>query len=549
MTEPKRDLPNPTAKKNGDYQAASVMSPKAMTTRGAVTLPARRVIPVIVVPGIMGSNLRAHVKVDMGRNLELKPGKTAWRPPNGTVDGLNEVAKWKNRNAAQRQRILSPSTLEVDEKGEIDLPIGYSGGIDEKGARSHWWGEIHWDSYGKLLYTLAKNLNSTFFNAPGFRAVERHWDAINRHDRREWNAPATGTTAPLTIAELEKFAGFQYPVYACGYNWLQSNEESADRLLKRVEAIIDYWASRKHDCKQVIIVTHSMGGLAGRACAKRIPEKILGVVHGVMPALGAPLCYRRIACGTETSSPSASWLGNKTMDAFATIAGKTQQETTPVMATAPGPLELLPNHLYPGPWLFVAAKVADEPHTNYLKLPTGSPYDLYRDTRSWYRLIDPELVDPANQHNGTAIEVVKKAIKQAERFHMEILDTYYHPNSYAFYGNDTDYVSFGSVRWLCDSVPAGLSESDMQKAKPIGASVFVGGRNVEFKGGGTRYFWPAEQDTAGDGTVPRQSGAGPIGKVKDVFATQGYDHQGSYSNEAMLALAQHLIVKIVQEVK
>ena len=37
--------------------------------------------------------------------------------------------------------------------------------------------------------------------------------------------------------------------------------------------------------------------------------------------------------------------------AFALILGRTTRETTAVMATAPGVLELLPNHLYPRPWL------------------------------------------------------------------------------------------------------------------------------------------------------------------------------------------------------
>jgi hypothetical protein len=34
------------------------------------------------------------------------------------------------------------------------------------------------------------------------------------------------------------------------------------------------------------------------------PDKILGVIHGVMPALGAPLAYRRLACGTECDNPA-----------------------------------------------------------------------------------------------------------------------------------------------------------------------------------------------------------------------------------------------------
>jgi hypothetical protein len=62
-------------------------------------------------------------------------------------------------------------------------------------------------------------------------------------------------------------------------------------------------------------------------------------------------------------------------------------------------------------------------------------------------------------------------------------------------------------------------------------------------------FKPEPGDTRGDGTVPCQSGAGPAGKVRQLFETRGYDHQGSYNNHDMLMLTLHLIVKIAQEVK
>jgi hypothetical protein len=57
------------------------------------------------------------------------------------------------------------------------------------------------------------------------------------------------------------------------------------------------------------------------------------------------------------------------------------------------------------------------------------------------------------------------------------------------------------------------------------------------------------QDVPGDGTVPNQSGADPSGKAAATFGTKGYDHQGSYADEAMLMLTQHLIAKIVQVAK
>jgi hypothetical protein len=59
----------------------------------------------------------------------------------------------------------------------------------------------------------------------------------------------------------------------------------------------------------------------------------------------------------------------------------------------------------------------------------------------------------------------------------------------------------------------------------------------------------ADPDTSGDGTVSQQSGDGPRGKVRRIFRTTGYDHQGSYANKHMLSLTHHLICKIVQEAK
>jgi hypothetical protein len=68
-----------------------------------------------------------------------------------------------------------------------------------------------------------------------------------------------------------------------------------------------------------------------------------------MPALGAPLAYRRIACGTETTNPANNAVDDLAAAKFAAIAGRTAADTAPVMAASPGALELLPNNLYPRP--------------------------------------------------------------------------------------------------------------------------------------------------------------------------------------------------------
>ena len=419
-----------------------------------------------------------------------------------------------------------------------------------------WWGEVHWDSYGPLLCELRHNLNSTFdvLMIRQKRQLNSHWESVMEYDREKWNA---GDMSALTEAELEKFAQYQYPVYACGYNWTQSNELSGERLKNRVLEIIDFWTQRKFDCKQVILVTHSMGGLVARACAKQIPDKIVGVLHGVMPALGAPLAYRRMACGVEKSSPSADWKGNIAMEKFAEIAGDTTEKTTPTMATSCGPLELLPNHLYPGPWLLASVRKPDGSIEDICQLFYPNVYDLYRDFTSWYRVIDLSLVDPAVKYSedGEPIQAVKKAIAQAEKFHTKVIGTYYHPNSYAYYGADTEQLSFGVFRWITDNQDAlkKPTRSLIIAGEPTGTN-FNGGRTVlmpkNFAGAGKSYFFmPSEQDTPGDGTVSQQSGDGPRGKVKRVFRTTGFSHQGSYKDKHMLKLTFHLIARIAQEAK
>lgn len=558
MSEPMRPMPNPEPLPNGDWLLKSTLTPEGMNTRAMFTVPTRSVVPVIVVPGIMGTNLRAKTnpRTVAERNRGLNPGQEAWRPPNSIPAGISAGRTWKQRAPDVRQRILDGGTLEVDNTGDVDLPLlARNCGINKDEARARWWGEVHADSYGALLYALEFGLNHTFdINALNDeRVIRQHWKDVMKCEPQKWGVRSI---EQLTETELENLARHYYPVYACGYNWLECCDKSADRLEKRILEVIKFWTDHKRKCTQVILVTHSMGGLVGRACAKRIPDKIAGVIHGVMPALGAPACYRRIACGTETKSPSNGPLQNAAASTFADIAGTTTEATTAVMATAPGPLELLPNHLYPSPWLHVGAVSTVNNKDTYrglLHLPAAntSPYSLYKDFDAWYRLIDPAVGDPAGKYDrtkGGVERAIIKAIEDAEWFHTTSLDDYYHPHTYAFYGADPAYRSFGQVHWVArqtSSTGAVLTPSNVEKAQVV-SHTNGGGRIVIVEGKTELRFEPEEQDTQGDGTVPRQSGAGPAGKIKQLFETRGYSHQESFKGEDMLMLTQYLIVKIVQ---
>ena len=178
-TEPTRPLPIEKFDDDGNLHTRSILSPKAMTTRVSIAVPPEKIIPVIVIAGIMGSNLRAKISSSVG-NSELKPGAAAWRPPNGKIAGLGEASKWSKRTPAVRQRILDADTLEVDPTGEIEkIPSC----LDEATCRDRGWGEIHSDSYGELLQTLEENLNSTFQFSFATHGMTPSWRDINAYDR------------------------------------------------------------------------------------------------------------------------------------------------------------------------------------------------------------------------------------------------------------------------------------------------------------------------------------------------------------------------------
>ncbi|MEG0043111.1 MAG: hypothetical protein RR763_15665, partial [Massilia sp.] len=366
----------------------------------------------------------------------------------------------------------------------------------------------------------------------------------------------------------------QYPVYAFGYNWLASCDVAAKSLRTRIDWIRAFWTNRKHACRHVILVTHSMGGLVARACA-RLSEgaggasDIAGIVHAVMPALGAPVAYRRMACGTEAGNFTNGPLANFAASGFADIAGDTSAKTMPVMAVAPGLLQLLPNHLYPAPWLVIKTLRGVNAHEDLrdmVSLPDGNPYDMYRDMTSWHRMIDPALADPAQRYaklHGGPVKKILDAINEAERFHRQVLGVegkggkstpYYHRHSYAFYGADKTLKAYGKIRWVArmpSTSPAVLTTANVRAAKLVadGGKGSADTREVETANGVRLRFvlWP--QDEQGDETVPLQSGAGAAAHVRGAFSPTGFRHQDSFQHEDMLLLTRHLIVKIVQEVR
>lgn len=134
----------------------TMCSPVTFKARGLAVIPPKHVIPVIFVPGIMGSNLRATLSADPDQ------GDT-WAPPNSKLEGLSEWLYRLFQSNAKRQKQLTPSRCEVSPGGHVSIPHGHYT-LTEKEAKRRGWGEVHWDSYGQVLLELERVLNDQYDN-------------------------------------------------------------------------------------------------------------------------------------------------------------------------------------------------------------------------------------------------------------------------------------------------------------------------------------------------------------------------------------------------
>ena len=399
-----------------------------------------------------------------------------------------------------------------------------------------------------MLQHLESHLNSTFWDGK----VREAWKGVVGVDPKRWGAnvgvaPGEATPQqPLTEDELKKVAtGCWFPVYAFGYNWLQSNAVNAKMIAKRINAVIDTFTKAGFECDKVIVVTHSMGGILGRALIHpdygNLQDKVLGIVHGVQPAIGAAAAYKRMRAGFEDTAP---WYDNKTVK----VLGHVGDNVTAVLANAPGGLELLPTQAYGNGWLQVMHN--GQPLAAWPK--NGDPYEeIYKVRGKWWSLFREEWINPSNlredQGGGTFARTVRY-LDQAKKFHNAIANTY-HDCSYAHYGADRGHLSFGNVIWnletKADTSPWDSLEIRSDTRQGQLTMGLPKDTNAPFK---ATIASPTEP---GDGTVPERSSDHQLHshKFKGVFRQTGYDHQGSYQNTNVLACTLYSIVRIAQQAK
>ncbi|WP_380180852.1 hypothetical protein [Kalamiella sp. sgz302252] len=583
--------------------AKIIMAPREENKIARVEINDYRFIPVIFIPGIMGSNLKTNDK----KNIVV------WR-----YDSNASLLGWATpfSGAVERKNVLDPKKVEVDDRGDIVSTYLYAKEVDRlkkelstnynymeyEGKyqkikqleendpetklfgtrRSRGWGEVAAASYGTFLDSLQ---NLLFHEKPDWDKPlgEKFKSLLNQPLGTEYCCE--GNEDSLNEKDLDVIKKYYYPVHAMGYNWLGSNKDSAKRLDQKITEIVAGYKARSIKCHKVILITHSMGGLVARYYSEclvdeksnalnRGKKNVYGIIHGVMPSTGAAAAYTRIKRGTE--NPESSLVGYVTSH----ILSRDAAEMTAICSQSPGPLELLPPAEYGSDWL----KITDRHGKTFLPVEDDPYANVYLKRDVWWKLMDENLLNPLNKKmDKKQIEddwvIYQNLIKDTIKFHRDILNKY-HINTYSFYGKVNGdiipeaYRTQEVARWKGNLATGDvkllkkkalddgrlLPEEIMEKRTVVDnlsesekawrASDQARGRlknhykNIAYIG---QCFTLQDASENGDGTVPVRSGQIPDKFIKERLSLN-IAHEPAYRHEISQAFTLRSIIKIAQEV-
>ncbi|MEG6474215.1 hypothetical protein QCN08_18795 [Enterobacter roggenkampii] len=489
-----------------------------------------RVIPVVFLPGVMGSNLMS------------PDGKSIWK-----VDGTWSMKSWLVRGAEERKKLLDPTKTVVDPSGKIE-PESPEERLLFSSRRERGWGEVGAMSYGTFLPWLQEALND---NQTMLKNKTSKNGSLTLRERL-MDKPLGAEIGESNLTSDEVALSYQYlfPVHAVGYNWLQSNVDSAKMLAKRIEKIIGDYKASGRKCEKVILVTHSMGGLVARYYSELLDgdfgqKNILGIVHGVMPDRGAPMAYKRMKAG------EAGPVG--------LVIGSSGAEMTPVLSQSPGPLQLLPGYGYGMGWFHVEGLKQSLPQTN--------PYtEIYTRRSVWWGLCEERLINPENK-DMDKIRLEKDwqsyvdNIDNKVRKFIEGLNGRYHEHTYAFYGNDgKNYPSYAELHWkdVSGKHTPEAHRSLVSEQGEIFYPVDKFNQTIRYatletpdQGYVSRKYELLPPVDDGDGTVPVRAAVINSPKLKAQLGV-GVDHEGAYKPDNTMDarwFTLRSIIRIAQQVK
>ncbi|MBX4134237.1 hypothetical protein JMI89_11430 [Frischella sp. Ac48] len=548
----------------------------------------RLIVPIIFIPGVMGSNLMEKTgKLDSkivwrldsplsvlgwalphygnakARKLELAPDKTTVDDRGEIIEASDDasdrkVAQIKHHYDTQlhllgndKSRQNEVRQLKRERRQKIDEAIKNTtenrlfGSRQERG-----WGTVGFYSYGKFL----NELQTSLFDQRG-RIPAKINELVNKSPLFSLDDGAKTTLFFEDDKDIEHCKQFYFPVHAMGYNWLKSNEDSAMALKELVDVTLPrYYQKRGKFYGKVIIITHSMGGLVSRCYTQALggEDKVLGVIHGVQPATGAVAAYTRMKRGTEVNT---GFFGKPKAVITENVLGKDAAEMTTVCAQAPGPLQLLPTPEYGKGWLTITA-----PDGKVESYPKSEPYqEIYLAKDKWWCACEPHLINPLNSdHNEEQMKVDWKEYENIIKYKVKTFNSaianQYHPNTYAFFGIENkkpikmSALTYQTAQWQgkpisSHKVPPKNHIGDQRR---LNLKELKGRRTLKDGDISEKYtLLPA--DGNGDGTVPQHSGEIPI-KYLTARMHFSVEHEPAYQKDKSQDFTLRAIIDIVKKV-
>ncbi|HHR6080752.1 TPA: lipase family alpha/beta hydrolase [Providencia alcalifaciens] len=459
---------------------------------------------------------------------------------------------WLFTSGNRRKKLLDPETTETDPTQDVDKNDNESTYFASS-RQKRGWGSVLQFSYADPLDKLQKELLiwEQYYNkakSQGCGTADEAEAYFSQHSifQHILGKPLSPKdTNLLSYGETGKYRSLLLPLHAFGYNWLQDNAQSAQDLAKYIDEVLKLYSPKRNGGighglafdeghEKVILVTHSMGGLVSRYASELLKtlykDKILGIVHGVMPDLGSPTAYKMMKIG-EHSFPMSM------------VLGASATRLMSVLAQSPAPLQLLPSPKYNHgqPWLRIEKGSADG--VKDLLLPQkGDPFDeIYLQDKVWWRMYESDILDKEDNLIKANFIKYKGIIDLKVKPFIQDMNSQYHVNTYQFYGayNDKNDAKLAkdprrsdeTVTWkLRDKTSWFWVSDDSRETAEYGDK-----REYTLLKSNNAWQSPCGdyEGGAGDGTVPKYAiNLQASGRFKDILETN-VDHQNAYQFEPM----------------
>ncbi|MBK8979929.1 MAG: alpha/beta hydrolase [Planctomycetes bacterium] len=283
---------------------------------------------------------------------------------------------------------------------------------------------------------------------------------------------------------------FDCPVHAVGYDFRRSNRESAAYLTRHIERILDAeQASRVHLITHSMggIVTRAalrenatiqVRELTAAAEVQPISlaDAVVAVVHGAQPVTGAPVAFRRMWTGFTRDTPGLFGFATDTL--LANIIGDDRFKYVTITAGVQGGFELLPTQhaqLQDGSGWLRVVPIAEFPASAGTPIPGGAIWSTYASAELGF-VHKPGVaeVDPVRLRAE-----LEARLATSRAFH-EWLGLYrLEGRTWAFYGTgvDTDVALTLVVHVqppYVQDVPQRRAEGDGTVPAHSGAALFAG---------------------------------------------------------------------------